>query len=57
MRFLDWGTPLDAIGQQLDWIPFGVTKGRVIGVVEDFHLCTSREQIEPVVIFTHPYHS
>ncbi len=57
VRFLDWGTPLDAIDRRFEWIPFGGARGRVIGVVEDFHLRTIHEVIEPVVILTHPYHS
>ena len=56
VRYLDWGTPLDAIDRPFEWIPFGGAKGRVIGVVKDFHLRTIHDEIEPVVILSHLYH-
>ena len=56
VQYLGWGTPADAIGRQYAWLPFGGKKGRVIGVVEDFHLRTIHEEIEPVVILTSTYH-
>ena len=56
VRNLGWGTPPDAIGITFAWLPFGGKKGHVIGVVEDFHLRTIHEQIEPVVILTSSYH-
>ena len=57
VRYLGWGTPLDAIDRQFEWIPFGGAKGRVIGVVKDFHLRTIHDEIEPVVILSHLYHT
>ncbi|MXZ74327.1 MAG: FtsX-like permease family protein [Gemmatimonadetes bacterium] len=56
VRYLGWGTPPDAIGKPFAWLPFGGKKGHVIGVVEDFHLRTIHEEIEPVVILTGSYH-
>ncbi len=56
VRYLNWGTPLDAIDRPFEWIPFGGAKGRVIGVVKDFHLRTIHDEIEPVVILSHRYH-
>ncbi len=56
VQYLGWGTPADAIGRQYARLPFGGKKGRVIGVVEDFHLRTIHEEIEPVVILTSTYH-
>ena len=56
VRYLGWGTPPDAIGKQFAWLPFGGKKGQVIGVVEDFHLRTIHEEIEPIVILTSSYH-
>ncbi len=55
VRYLGWGAPADAIGKRFEWIPFGGKKGDVIGVVEDFHLRTIHEEIEPVVILTSSY--
>ncbi|MDE2729225.1 MAG: ABC transporter permease [Gemmatimonadota bacterium] len=56
VRYLGWGAPLDAIGKQFEWIPFGGARGRVIGVVKDFHLRTIHDEIEPVVMLSHLYH-
>ena len=56
VRYLGWGAPPDAIGKQFAWLPFGGKKGQVIGVVEDFHLRTIHEEIEPIVILTSSYH-
>ena len=56
VQYLGWGTPADAIGRQYAWLPFGGKKGRVIGVVKDFHLRTIHEEIEPIVILTSTYH-
>ncbi len=57
VRYLGWGAPSDAIGKRFEWIPFGGKKGHVIGVVEDFHLRTIHEEIEPVVMLTSSYHN
>ena len=56
VRYLGWGTPPEAIGKPFAWLPFGGKKGNVIGVVEDFHLRTIHEEIEPIVILTSTYH-
>ncbi|MCY3556867.1 MAG: ABC transporter permease [Gemmatimonadetes bacterium] len=56
VRYLGWGTPPEAIGKPFAWLPFGGKKGNVIGVVEDFHLRTIHEEIEPIVILTSSYH-
>ena len=57
VSFLGWGTPLDAIDRPFEWLSFGGAEGRVIGVIEDFHLRSVRDEIEPVVILTHLYHT
>lgn len=49
---LGWEAPPDAIGMSVEWIEYGGLRGRVLGVVEDFHLQSIREEIEPIV-FTH----
>ena len=56
VRYLGWGTPRDAIDRPFEWLYFGGAKGRVIGVVKDFHLRTIHDEIEPVVILSHLYH-
>ena len=56
VRYLGWGAPPEAIGKPFAWLPFGGKKGNVIGVVEDFHLRTIHEEIEPIVILTSSYH-
>ena len=56
VRYLGWGTPRDAIDRPFEWLSFGGAKGRVIGVVKDFHLRTIHDEIEPVVILSHLYH-
>ncbi|MXW05972.1 MAG: FtsX-like permease family protein [Gemmatimonadetes bacterium] len=56
VRNLGWGSPIDAIGRQFERLSFERAPGRVIGVVEDFHLRTIHEEIEPAVITTSPYH-
>ncbi|MDE2845868.1 MAG: ABC transporter permease [Gemmatimonadota bacterium] len=56
VRNLGWGSPIDAIGRQFQRLSWERAPGRVIGVVEDFHLRTIHEEIEPAVITTSPYH-
>ena len=56
VRYQGWGTPRDAIDRPFEWLSFGGAKGRVIGVVKDFHLRTIHDEIEPVVILSHLYH-
>jgi len=57
VRNLGWGSPIDAIGRQFERISWEQAPGHVIGVVEDFHLRTIHEEIEPAVITTSPYHT
>ncbi|MDE2728121.1 MAG: ABC transporter permease [Gemmatimonadota bacterium] len=57
VRNLGWGSPIDAIGRQFERLSWERAPGRVIGVVEDFHLRTIHEEIEPAVITTSPYHT
>jgi putative ABC transport system permease protein len=50
-------TPEDALGKELDWDMWaeeGVKRGRIIGVVENFHYGPLRDGIEPVMINIHP---
>ena len=56
VRYLEWGAPDDAIGRQIERLNYNRTKGRVIGVVRDFHLRTIHEEIEPALIMTSAYH-
>ena len=56
VRNLGWGAPIDAIGRQFERLSWERAPGRVIGVVEDFHLRTIHDEIEPAVITTSPYH-
>lgn len=35
---LGWEAPPDAIGRPVEWIEYGGLRGRVLGVVENFHL-------------------
>lgn len=56
-----YGTPERAIGQQLswdEWEPLDSTKtvkrGKVIGVVQDFHLKSLHEKVSPAVIQMYP---
>lgn len=47
MRRLGWNSPKEAIGQPLKWQD---RKGRVIGVVKDFHFMSANVGIEPFII-------
>ena len=51
---LGWEAPPDAIGTLVEWIEYGGLQGRVLGVMEDFHLQSIREEIEPVVFIHEP---
>lgn len=51
---LGWEAPPDAIGMPVEWIEYGGLQGRVLGVMEDFHLQSIREEIEPVVFMHNP---
>ena len=53
-RKLGWNAPPDAIGMLVEWIEYRGTKGRVRGVVEDFHLQSIHEEIEPIVYIHYP---
>ena len=55
-RKLGWEAPPDAIGMPVEWIEYGGLRGRVLGVVEDFHLQSIREEIEPIVFTHHPFY-
>jgi len=56
VRHLRWGTPADAIGKRFERLTAERVSGRVIGVVQDFHLRTIHEEIEPALIMTSTYH-
>ncbi len=49
VREFGWGTPEDALGKQIGW-QFNYKKGRVIGVVKDFHMASFRESIQPLIL-------
>ena len=51
-RKLGWVAPPDAIGMLVEWIEYRGLKGRVRGVMEDFHVQSIHEEIEPIV-FAH----
>ena len=51
-RKLGWEAPPDAIGMLVEWIEYGGLKGRVRGIMEDFHVQSIHEEIEPIV-FAH----
>jgi len=47
IKRLGWTSPEDAIGQSFN---YGMRRGRVIGVVEDFHFESMRKEIAPIVM-------
>ena len=51
---LGWEAPPDAIDLHVEWIEYRGLKGRIMGVMEDFHLQSIREEIEPVVFIHNP---
>lgn len=53
-RKLGWEAPPDAIGMLVEWIEYRGLKGRVRGVMEDFHLQSIHEKIEPIVFIHYP---
>ncbi len=53
-RKLGWDAPPDAIGMPVVWTEYGGLTGRVRGVMEDFHLQSIREEIEPIVYIHDP---
>lgn len=50
VREFGWSNPDEAIGKSLVWN--GDKPGRIVGVVEDFHMTSLHEQIEPLVMHT-----
>ena len=44
-----WGPPENAIGKEIGW-QFNYKKGRVVGVVKDFHMVSFRESIQPLIL-------
>ena len=53
-RKLGWEAPPDAVGMPVEWIEYSGLRGRVLGVMEDFHLQSIREEIEPIVFNHNP---
>lgn len=53
---LGWEAPPEAIGMLVEWIEYRGLQGRVLGVMEDFHLQSIREEIEPIVFIHDPSH-
>jgi putative ABC transport system permease protein len=52
VRTLGWGEPQNAIGKRFEW---GLgKKGRIIGVVKDFHFNSLQQKVSPVVIHIMP---
>ncbi|MEM9290711.1 MAG: ABC transporter permease [Acidobacteriota bacterium] len=51
VRLFDWGTPEEALGEELQWI---AKRGPVIGVVKDFHYRSLRYDIQPLVMHVRP---
>ena len=57
VRNLGLGTPEEVIGQRLDWDLWGedgLKKGRVIGVVKDFHFKSLHEKVNTAVLHIYP---
>lgn len=54
VKGLGWASPEEAIGKEVEWESWGsevaFKKGRVIGVVRDFHVQSLRVEIAPVVL-------
>jgi putative ABC transport system permease protein len=50
---LGWFSPEDAIGQSIDWLPpaGGRRPSTIVGVVNDVHLRSLHDRIEPVVFY------
>lgn len=55
MRRLNYTDPREIIGKEFVLIPnineITVPKGKIIGVVEDFHLSSIKKEVEPLVLF------
>jgi len=56
LKTLGFNDPLDVINREINWRIGNIElqKGPIIGVVEDFHQETLKNQIEPVVIICEP---
>lgn len=53
---LGWSTE-EAIGQEIWWDAWGqdaIKKGRVVGIVRDFHYSSLHETVEPAMLTLHP---
>ena len=51
---LGWQAPSEAIGMPVEWIEYCGLRGRVLGVMKDFHLQSIHEEIEPIVFLYTP---
>ena len=55
VKEIGWGTPQNAIGKGFEW---GLgKKGKVIGVVKDFHYNSLQQKVAPVVMHIMPLYS
>jgi putative ABC transport system permease protein len=61
VRDLGWGDPVRAIGKEIFWETWGaggeadtLKRGRVVGVVKDFHAKSFHQKIEPMVMHIYP---
>jgi putative ABC transport system permease protein len=61
VRDLGWGDPAKAIGKEIFWDTWGtggkadtLKRGRVVGVVKDFHVKSFHQKIEPMVMHIYP---
>jgi putative ABC transport system permease protein len=61
VKDLGWGKPADALGREIYWDKWvgkteadTVKRGRVIGVVKDFHFKSFHQKIEPLVLHIFP---
>jgi putative ABC transport system permease protein len=57
LRTYGFGTPEEAIGKKIDWKRWDngqLKRGKIIGVVKDFHFKSLREKLSPVVMQIFP---
>ncbi len=61
VRELGWGKPDLALGKEIFWDTWGtggasdtLKRGRVVGVVKDFHVKSFHQRIEPMVMHIYP---
>lgn len=52
VKTFGWGSPQDALGKEVIWA--GFKKGRVVGVVKDFHYRPLRFPIQPLILHVRP---